>query len=87
MEATLRVLSWSCSAIIGVALLIWARALSVRYNGWTSTLFRESHPGIHLPPERWREVNAKMATWIIRVFGILLTLISLLALIGLRSSN
>ncbi len=87
MDKTLLTFSWGCSAILGAALLYWARELSVRYNAWT-TSFRERHPHINPPPTpEWREKNTKIMTWIFRLFGTFLALLSVLALIGIRNSS
>jgi hypothetical protein len=87
MDGTLLTFRWGGSAVLGIALLYWARELSVRYNAWT-TSFRERHPHINPPPTpEWREKNTKIMTWIIRFFGASLALLSILALIGIRNSN
>ena len=87
MDKTSLTLGWGCSAILGTAVLYWARELSVRYNRWT-TRFRERNPHINLPPTpEWREKNTKIMTWMFRVFGTFLALLSVLALIGIRHSK
>ena len=55
--------------LAGLALLIWANALSVRYNGWTTRL-RERHPNFNPPPTpEWRERNTKIMTNLFRIVG------------------
>jgi hypothetical protein len=57
-------------AILGVALLIWATPLSVRYNAWTTGL-RERHPNVNPPPApEWRARNTKIMTILFRVAGL-----------------
>jgi hypothetical protein len=54
-------------AILGVALLIWATPLSLRYNAWTTGL-RERHPNVNPPPtSEWRARNTKIMTILFRV--------------------
>lgn len=36
-------------AAIGLALVVWATPLSIRYNAWTTGL-RERHPNVNPPP-------------------------------------
>jgi hypothetical protein len=49
-------------AVIGVILICWAAALSIRYNAWTTGL-RERHPSINPPPTpEWRARNTKIIT-------------------------
>ena len=87
MGKTLLTLRWSCSAVLGLVMLYWARDLSLRYNAWT-TRFRERNPHINPPPTpEWRERNTRIMTWIFRVFGAFLALLSVLALIGILHSN
>ena len=57
-------------AILGVALLIWATPLSLRYNAWTTGL-RERHPNVNPPPTpEWRARNIKIMTILFRVAGL-----------------
>jgi hypothetical protein len=87
MDKTLLSLRWGGQAVFGIAILYWARELSLRYNGWT-TRFRERNPHINPPPTpEWRERNTKIMTWIFRLFGTFLALFSVLALIGIQHSN
>jgi hypothetical protein len=63
-------------AILGVALLIWAGPLSVRYNAWTTGL-RERHPNVKPPPTpEWRARNTKIMTILFRVTGLFSLLMS-----------
>jgi hypothetical protein len=87
MDKTLLTVRWGFSAIAGVALLIWATSLSVRYNAWTTSV-RERHPNINPPPTpEWRRRNTTIFAWILRVFGLFLALFSILALIGIQNSH
>ena len=55
--------------LLGLALIIWANPLSVRYNAWTTRL-RENHPNINPPPTpEWRARNTKIMTVLFRVAG------------------
>jgi hypothetical protein len=55
---------------LGLALIIWANPLSVRYNAWTTRL-RERHPNINQPPTpEWRARNTKIMTVLFRVAGL-----------------
>jgi uncharacterized membrane protein YjgN (DUF898 family) len=64
-------------AVIGLALLVWARPLSVRYNAWTTGL-RERHPNFNPPPTpEWRARNTKIMTVMFRVVGVFLALLSI----------
>jgi hypothetical protein len=72
-------------AAAGLALLWWARPLSLRYNAWTTGL-RERHPNINPPPTpEWRARNTKIMTGIFRflgVFFLLLSSVPFLAFVG-----
>src|SRR3979490_1770018 len=79
MDKALLTLRWGFSAVLGIAMLYWARGLSLRYNAWT-TRFRERNSHITPPPTpEWRERNTKIMTWIFRLFGTFLALLSTLA--------
>ena len=70
-------------AVIGLALIVWAAPLSVRYNAWTTGL-RERHPKINPPPTpEWRARNTKIMTVMVRVFGAGLVLFSIMNLLPL----
>jgi hypothetical protein len=73
--------------VVGVALLYWAGELSVRYNAWT-TGFRERHPNINPPPTpQMRGLNTQIMTWLFRLLGSFLVLLSILVLIGVWKQN
>lgn len=83
MLGLLPVVEWGCVAVIGATLLFRATTLSARYNAFTTRL-RERHPNINPPPTpEWRERNTLIMTWMFRVFGALLLLISIPVLIGI----
>jgi hypothetical protein len=87
MDKTLLTLRWGASAVIGIAMLYWAKLISLGYNHWTTSM-RERYSHINPPPTpEWREKNTKIMTWMFRVFGAFLALLSVLALIGIRNSN
>jgi len=66
----------SAYAVVGLALVCWAKPLSLRYNAWTTSL-RERHPNINPPPTPiWRARNTKIMTVMFRVFGVFLLLLS-----------
>ena len=70
-------------AVIGLALIVWAVPLSVRYNAWTTRL-RERHPKINPPPTpEWRARNTKIMKVMFRVFGMFLVLLSIMYLLPL----
>jgi hypothetical protein len=62
--------------LIGLALIIWAAPLSIRYNAWTTGL-RERHPNVNPPPTpEWRARNTKIMTILFRVAGLFFLLMS-----------
>ena len=64
-------------AAIGLALVLWATPLSIRYNAWTTSL-RERHPNVNPPPTpEWRARNTKIMTMVFRVAGVFLVLLSI----------
>ena len=70
-------------AVIGLALIVWAAPLSVRYNAWTTGL-RERHPNINPPPTpEWRARNTKIMTVMFRVLGVGLAVLSIMYLLPL----
>ena len=74
------VVSSGC-VVWGAAMLVWSREISERYNGWTSRM-RERHPRFIAPPTpREREINTRIITWIIRVFGVEISLLATWTLI------
>jgi hypothetical protein len=70
-------------AAIGLALVVWATPLSIRYNAWTAGL-RERHPNVNPPPTpEWLARNTKIMTVMFRVFGVFLVLLSIMYLLPL----
>ena len=70
-------------AVIGLALIVRAAPLSVRYNAWTTGL-RERHPNINPPPTpEWRARNTKIMTVMFRVLGVGLAVLSIMYLLPL----
>lgn len=70
-------------AVVGLGLIFWAAPLSLRYNAWTTGL-RERHPNINPPPTpEWRARNTKIMTVMIRVLGVVLTVLSIMYLLPL----
>jgi hypothetical protein len=70
-------------AAVGLALVVWATPLSIRYNAWTTGL-RERHPNINPPPTpEWRARNTKIMTVMLRVAGVFLVLLSIMYLLPL----
>src|ERR1022692_1422224 len=71
------------AAGVGLALVFWARTLSVRYNAWTTAL-RERHRNINPPPTpEGRAGNTKSMTGLLRVTGVFLFLVSIMRLLTL----
>jgi hypothetical protein len=72
----------------GLALILWAVPLSIRYNAWTTRL-RERHPNFNPPPTlEWRARNTKIMSTMFRVAGaffVLVSAMSLLAFFGGKS--
>jgi hypothetical protein len=65
-------------AAIGLALVVGATPLSIRYNAWTTGL-RERHPNVNPPPTpEWRARNTKIMTIMFRVVGVFLVLLSIM---------
>lgn len=66
----------------GAAMLVWSREMSERYNAWTTGL-RQRHSGVLSPPPtpQQREINTRIMTWIIRVFGVEISLAAIWTLI------
>jgi hypothetical protein len=61
-------------ALAGIALVLWAKPLSIRYYAWT-TLLRERHPNFNPPPTpEWRARNTKIMTLLFRLIGIVFVL-------------
>jgi hypothetical protein len=74
-------------ALAGLAFIIWARHLSLKYNAWTTHL-RERHSNINPPPTReWRTRNTTIMTVMFRIIGVLVLLISCLHLLTLISNT
>jgi hypothetical protein len=70
-------------AAVGLALILWSKPLSNRYNAWT-TVLRERHSNISPPPTpEWRARNAKIMKVIFRIAGVFLVLFSLMQLLPL----
>jgi hypothetical protein len=74
-------LSSGC-VVWGAAMLVWSREMSERYNAWTTGL-RTRHSNVLSPPPtaQQRETNTRIMTWIIRVFGVEVSLAAIWALI------
>jgi hypothetical protein len=69
---------------IGLALIVWAKPFSVRYNGWTTKL-RERHPNFNPPPTpEWRERNTRIMTNLFRIAGAVFLVRVVLGLLGNR---
>lgn len=67
----------ACYVVMGMALILWARPLSVRYNAWTTSL-RERHPNFNPPPTPERHArNTKIMRVMFRAFGVCLVLLSI----------
>jgi hypothetical protein len=65
-------------ALIGLALIYWAKPLSIRYNAWTTGL-RARHPNFNPPPTpEWWALNTQIMTVIFRVCGLSLFLFLIL---------
>ena len=74
-------------AVVGLALILWATPLSIRYNAWTSGL-RERHPSVNPPPTpEWRARNTKIMTIMFRVLGVSLGTLSVMYLFPLIVTN
>ena len=70
------------TGLMGVALLLWAFPLSVRYNSWTTRL-RERHPDFNPPPTpKWRARNTKIFAVLLRVVGAFLVVYAVLLLLA-----
>jgi hypothetical protein len=68
--------------LLGLALILWAGTLSIRYNAWTTGI-RERHPSFNPPPTpEWRARNTKIMSVIFRIVGTVAVLLSLLGIIG-----
>jgi hypothetical protein len=79
----LGVLVFSSFIVCGAAFLVWARALSVRHNDWTTRL-RERHPQLSPPPTpEWRARNTTIMMWTYRAVGAALAVESFRALINI----
>lgn len=71
----------------GIALIVRAEPLSIRYNTWT-THFRERHPNFNPPPTpEWRRRNTRIMAVVFRGTGLLIVLLSLLTLIEAINSR
>jgi hypothetical protein len=74
-------------AVVGVALIVWAAPLSVRYNAWTTGL-RERHPSVNPPPTpEWRARNTGIMTGMFRVAGVFFVLLSTMYLLPLINNK
>lgn len=74
-------------AIVGLALILWATPLSIRYNAWTTGL-RERHPNVNPPPTPdWRARNTKIMTIMFRILGVGLGTLSVMYLLPLIVAN
>jgi hypothetical protein len=73
---------WCCPMALGAVLIYSSGRLSVRYNAWTTSI-RDRHPHINSPPTpQMREVNTRIMTWIFRIFGAFLLLLSIMAFVS-----
>jgi len=74
------ILAWlgvSSFVVVGLALIIWAKPLSIRYNSWTTGI-RERHPKFNAPPTpEMRVKNTKIMTFLFRFVGVLLASLAL----------
>lgn len=69
--------------VVGLVLAIWAKPVSIRYNGWTTAL-RERHPNFNPPPTpEWRARNTKIITIMFRALGVFFVLLSIMYLLPL----
>jgi hypothetical protein len=74
-------------AVLGLALILWAAPLSVRYNAWTTGL-RERHPNVNPPPTpEWRTRNTKIMTIMFRIAGVFFGVLSIMYLLPLISAR
>jgi hypothetical protein len=81
------ILIFGGSTIIGAAVLYWSRELAVRYNDWT-TGFRGRHPNFNpAPTPTARKLNEEIMTWLFRVLGAFVALLSMLWMVSLRNAN
>jgi hypothetical protein len=68
---------------IGLALVVGATPLSIRYNAWTTGL-RERHPNFNPPPTpECRARNTKIMILMLRVLRVSLVLLSIMYLLPL----
>ena len=73
----------SVYAVIGLTLIVRAAPLSLRYNAWTTRL-RERHPNLNPPPTaEWRARNTRIMTALLRIFGVVLAVLSVMLLLPL----
>jgi hypothetical protein len=83
MSGSVNLILGAGCAVIGLALILWATPLSIRYNAWTTDL-RERHPNINPPPTpEWRARNTKIVTVMFRVVGMFLVVVSIMYLLPL----
>ena len=83
MSGSVNLILGAGCAVIGLALILWATPLSIRYNAWTTDL-RERHPNINPPPTpEWRLRDTKIMTGLLRVMGVVLVLLSIMYLLPL----
>jgi hypothetical protein len=69
--------------LVGIALMICARKLSLRYNSWTTNL-RERKSYLSPPPTpQMRELNTKIMTWLFRILGFVFVLSALPILLAI----
>jgi hypothetical protein len=74
-------------AVIGLALIVWAAPLSIRYNAWTAGL-RERHPNVNPPPTpEWWARNTKIMTVMFRAAGGFFVVLSIMYLLPLISNK
>ena len=80
------IMAWAaiCSfVVIGLASIIGAKPLSIRYNAWTTGI-RERHPKFNPPPTpEMRAKNTKIMTILFRFVGVAIFLMAILNLFEL----
>jgi hypothetical protein len=78
---------WASSALLGAVIVYKSRQLSLSYNAWTAGL-RTRHSHINPPPTpKMRELNTKIMTWLIRILGTWILILSLFELFLVRAGS
>jgi len=73
--------------IVGLALIIGAGRLSLRYNWWTTGLRARKSYLSPPPTAEMRTLNTRIMTWLFRILGFVLLLSSLPSLLALVKLN